>query len=184
MDQTACPACGKTKSRQRRVLSGRVASRISPWVSSISIDGHNHWCGGTLITNRIVLSAAHCFYKHQDSDLSKWRVRIGQKSAHAWLLTRRVASLTIHPLFQAQSFDFDLSLIKLHNRAQVTTSCLPPHVPKPGYYCRVSGWGQVADRSPGSKKLKTGNVHIVPEKLCKSLYPNQVEYTVYVILFN
>ena len=97
-----CPACGLAKSRQRRVLSGRVNSEIAPWVASIAIDGHKHMCGGTLITNRFVLSAAHCFYKYQSEDLSKWRVRIGQRTAQSWIVTRKVASLTVHPLFQVQ----------------------------------------------------------------------------------
>jgi len=177
-----CPACGITRSRQRRVLSGRVKSNLAPWIASVSIDGHNHWCGGTLITNRIVLSAAHCFYKHQNSDLSKWRVKIGQRSSHSWINIRRVASLTVHPLFQAQSFDFDLSLIKLSQRTSITTSCLPPQIPKPGLYCRVSGWGQVGPGSPGSNKLKSGNVHIVDKKLCESLYPTQVCFKLSIML--
>ena len=98
-----CPVCGVAKSRQRRVLSGRVNSEIAPWVASISIDGHKHMCGGTLITNKFVLSAAHCFYKYQSKDLSKWRVRIGQRTAQSWIITRKVKSLTVHPLFQVKS---------------------------------------------------------------------------------
>ena len=49
----------------------------------------------------------------------------------------------IQLFFQAQTFDFDLSLIKLSQSTSLTVACMPPVAPAPGLYCRVSGWGQV-----------------------------------------
>ena len=72
---------------------------------------HKFWWSFLGLVKMCQFSYTHCFYKHQNSDLSKWRVKIGQRSSHSWINIRRVASLTVHPLFQAQSFDFDLSLI-------------------------------------------------------------------------
>ena len=42
-----------------RIVGGHVAENPMPWMVLISIKGSQ--CGGTLINNEFVLTAAHCF---------------------------------------------------------------------------------------------------------------------------
>ena len=66
----SCPTCGVHKTRQRRVLMGKVPQKFTPWTASITLYGEHH-CGGTLITNSIVLSGD--FYLIRiDSQTEKW----------------------------------------------------------------------------------------------------------------
>lgn len=57
---------------QQRIVGGRDAHKgEAPWQASlrnIQLDnkhgfGHGHYCGGALIKNNTVLTAAHCIYK-------------------------------------------------------------------------------------------------------------------------
>ena len=43
----------------QRIVGGKEAEMPIPW--QVSIRGHSHFCGGTILDAKTVLSAAHCF---------------------------------------------------------------------------------------------------------------------------
>ena len=49
----------KSKRETDRIVGGHAAKQPMPWMVLISIKGSQ--CGGTLINNQFVLTAAHCF---------------------------------------------------------------------------------------------------------------------------
>lgn len=52
--------CGRRGSRQARIIGGHDALPGEfPWIVSVRRHG-GHFCGGTLIHSRVVLTAAHC----------------------------------------------------------------------------------------------------------------------------
>lgn len=55
---------GKNKSQQRIVGGRRIEIEDAPYQVSLQHDGQ-HFCGGSLISQRYVLSAAHCKHHRQ-----------------------------------------------------------------------------------------------------------------------
>ena len=52
--------CGRPMMRQARIKGGNSAKVGEfPWLVSVRVNG-GHFCGGSLINNRFVLTAAHC----------------------------------------------------------------------------------------------------------------------------
>ena len=47
-----------------RIIRGNTAPSPIPWQVSLRVfqSGANHFCGGTILDSRTVLSAAHCFF--------------------------------------------------------------------------------------------------------------------------
>ncbi|KAG9342871.1 hypothetical protein JZ751_015087 [Albula glossodonta] len=75
--QSSIPAaemCGKP-ALNTRIVGGQEAPEGSwPWQASLHLS-RGHVCGGSLINNQWVLSAAHCFTS--DPDPSEWTVYVG-----------------------------------------------------------------------------------------------------------
>ena len=54
-----------------RIVGGADAPSAIPWQVSIRVWG-SHFCGGTILDSKTILSAAHCFteYKTDQTDLT------------------------------------------------------------------------------------------------------------------
>ncbi|XP_017881922.1 uncharacterized protein LOC108626033 isoform X2 [Ceratina calcarata] len=133
---------------QARIVGGGSSSAGSwPWQVALYKEG-DYQCGGALINDRWILSAAHCFYHAQDE---YWVARIGATrrgsfpSPYEQVL--RLDHISLHPDYIDNGFINDIAMLRLE--AQVTFSdyvrpvCLPQSEPRSGTMCTVTGWGQL-----------------------------------------
>uniref|UniRef100_A0A7N5K7C6 tryptase n=1 Tax=Ailuropoda melanoleuca TaxID=9646 RepID=A0A7N5K7C6_AILME len=147
----ASPAvCGRPRV-SGRIMSGQDAKVGQwPWQVSLREDGQ-HVCGGSLITEDWVLTAAHCL--DQKQPLSAYSVLLGSISSYPQAgepqELRSVAQFITHPEYLEKNNRADIALVQLASPVTFSDLILPVCLPKPGdplghgTWCWVTGWGNI-----------------------------------------
>ena len=106
-----------------RIIGGNeVADKSTyPWIVSIkTANTENHFCGGSLIDQQWVLTAAHCM---EDVTANNIVATIGEYdlSSYPETTATSIDKIIIHPAYDADYSDNDIALIKLSTPVTNTT---------------------------------------------------------------
>ncbi|XP_078509270.1 transmembrane protease serine 9-like [Lissotriton helveticus] len=180
-DIFSLPACGSP------VISDRIVGGVDanngqwPWQISLQQNG-NHVCGGSLITERWVLTAAHCF-PSKPVNVSVFRVYLGayklsQNTVNPNVFSTTPKTVIINSNYTVEGSSGDIALLELETPVQFTSYILPVCLPAPlvkfpaGMNCWVTGWGFTQDgvslSSP--QTLQEVQLPIIDPTTCDSMY--------------
>uniref|UniRef100_G1TRA2 Peptidase S1 domain-containing protein n=1 Tax=Oryctolagus cuniculus TaxID=9986 RepID=G1TRA2_RABIT len=170
-------ACGN---RTMKIVGGSPApERRWPWQVSLRI-GYSHFCGGSLITSRWVLSAAHCILRYAD-----YMVQLGDRmldGSSEQALMVPVQKIIIHKDFEAASLTHDLALLRLAYSVNFSSYIQPVCLPgksltvKAGMLCWVTGWGQLSENgsSQMAVELQESQLRIIHFNQCNGMLQNKL----------
>jgi len=163
--------CGQPL-KDRRIIGGDPSQPFQfPWqVVLYRGDSSSLYCGGSLISSKTVLTAAHCTSYYN----TKW-VGIPDGSIYYEDIPRiAVKSFTNHPYYdQGADTNYDLAIITLFEEVSWGPGILPICLPHPnGNYddvlATVTGWGETFAGDTG--ELMRVNVTTMPNHECKEYY--------------
>lgn len=187
------PICGESSlsfdnvqyQRLRIFGGGTSLPGLWPWQVALTVDGLFH-CGGSLIAENWVVTAAHCVYNRQTRKLySRIKVHLGVHDIKSGLRDPRVQSIDSmeivpHPNFNWRTFDSDLALIKLKWKANITDHvrpvCLPSRQQRrnvtPGVMGVMLGWGLTEGEKP-TTELRQVYMPVVGHSNCQKAYQTE-----------
>jgi len=174
---------GISRAGNGRIVGGSAVTPHShPWQVSLVFrgDGRFPFCGGTLISDRHVLTAAHCV-KGETAKAIHAIVGDHNWEEGATGTAHTVKSIQPHKRYKKRTFDFDYALLTLNEAVSIEAKHQPACLPTAGSWLfkdnrlkkkrfTVSGWGALRENGDGPSKLHSVNVPFVKWKLCKKLY--------------
>ncbi|NXG09241.1 TMPS6 protease, partial [Sakesphorus luctuosus] len=176
-DEKHCD-CGMQAPLSRIVGGMNSVEGEWPWQASLQVRSR-HICGGTLIADRWVVSAAHCFQDERLASPSIWTVYLGKYFQNATSHTEvsfKVIRLFLHPYYEEDSHDYDVALLQLDHPVIISPLiqpiCLPApsHFFEPGLHCWITGWGALKEGGHISNVLQKVDVQLIQQNICSEAY--------------
>ncbi|KAI9575744.1 hypothetical protein GQX74_015486 [Glossina fuscipes] len=167
-----------------RIVNGKETTIESrPYQVSLQQVGNGRrFCGGSIISENIVVTAAHCLQGVKPSEL---QVRLGSTYYNEGGLLVGVKALKYHEKFDPKLVIYDIAIAKLDKSIKESSTVryieLTKKVPKTGTSAVVSGWGtkcfMACDLSPVLMEVE---VTFLERKDCASptyLYGEKIKET-------
>ncbi|XP_077423124.1 coagulation factor X [Vanacampus margaritifer] len=145
-----------------------------PWQALLLDENDIGFCGGTILNEFIILTAAHCM--NHTSFIS---VRLGEFDLsvnEGNEATYYLETALTHKLYRRDTFHNDIALLKLASPIKFSRYILPACLPEPEFAERVlmkqqdgmvSGFGRLGQNLPTSKTLQRLAVPYVSQQTCK-----------------
>ncbi|KAM7349854.1 trypsin-1-like [Cochliomyia hominivorax] len=164
----------KNNDVQPRIIGGHVALENYPFVASLLADtifGRFHSCGGSIINERTVVTAAHCLFYTSARSV---KVHVGDKTrAVNEGEVYNVEAIYYHEKWTSATQDYDVGLVRIEGsftfgpHIQPIQLATPRDRIKDGSYATVLGWGftSINEQTP-AEHLMVAHVPIVRQSTC------------------
>jgi len=165
--------CGIPNGSETYVVGGSEAGVLEfPWQISLRVRDnatgmYSHICGGSIISDQWIVTAAHCVMS------GPYILVTGEhdeKKKNPYKEVHRISKIITHPRWNFNTIDYDMALIKLQTpldlsgrQSHLAPVCLP-HIGDSfsGQTCMATGWGLNRHREDFLPDIRSTILHKVP----------------------
>ncbi|XP_039760351.1 trypsin, alkaline A-like [Pararge aegeria] len=140
-------------------------------------------CGGTILTNTAILTAASCFFANEQiTQPSSWRARVGSSSLTNGGTLYIISRITTHPLFSMNTLEHNVAVIRTVVAMSFSTAVQPAYIAGGAYRLQRNdevvaiGWGATSVTGSASPDLRRVQIWVNDQQTCVERY--------YVLNFN
>jgi len=165
--------------KEKKIVGGRPAKAGQfPWQVALLVvrvpDAYDaHFCGGSVHTERWIVTAAHCVHDTEAADIA---IVAGTHRLNAEAPERiAVSRILVHEDYDDETYDNDIALLELEKPLALgdRIRVIPllgtgdePTTLKPGALLTVSGWGRTQQDGEGTSALQYVDIPFVERKTC------------------
>ncbi|XP_016078244.1 PREDICTED: cathepsin G-like, partial [Miniopterus natalensis] len=163
-----------SKAGAGEIIGGREARPHShPYMAFLLIqtsDGQGA-CGGFLVREDFVMTAAHCWGSTINVILGAHNIRMQERTQQRISVRRAIR----HPGYSEQNLLNDIMLLQLENRARRNQFVRPVALPqsqanlRPGALCTVAGWGRVS-QTRRTDTLQDVQLRVQRDQECSNIF--------------
>ncbi|KAH8367051.1 hypothetical protein KR200_001506, partial [Drosophila serrata] len=154
-----------------RIVGGVPADIAKvPYIVSIQLYGIHH-CGGSIIDNRTILTAAHCL-----AQVPRILLRVkagGERRDSKDGQIYQISDMYYHEKWTTKTMDYDIGVIRLKTALtfskKIKAIKINPKKVADGQYTTIAGWGFKSVNGPPSDELRYARVPVVNQAVCKKL---------------
>ncbi|XP_055585488.1 transmembrane protease serine 9-like [Uranotaenia lowii] len=170
-----CTECKCGRTNQVKRIVGGMETRVNqyPWMAILKYGG-SFYCGGTLITDRHVMTAAHCVH-----GIRRQRITVTLMDhdrtvdEDAETTTAKVERIFKHNLYNPLRYDNDIAILKLDQVITFNDKTRPVCQPSPdesfaGYDAIITGWGTTSQGGEVSSTLLEVTVPVMTNEECRN----------------
>ncbi|XP_027030587.1 ST14 transmembrane serine protease matriptase a isoform X2 [Tachysurus fulvidraco] len=181
-----CGVCGVQPFKTSRIVGGQDATEGEwPWQVSLHIKNSLHVCGASIISEKWLVTAAHCVQDEPKIRLSQpesWEVYLGlyKQNQLNKAEKRYLKRIIAHPNYNEYTFDYDIALMELDTPVNFKETIRPICLPSSSYVFPVgkavwiTGWGATREGGSGASLLQKAEVRIINSTVCDSLMNGQI----------
>ncbi|KAI5645904.1 trypsin domain-containing protein [Phthorimaea operculella] len=189
------PVCGNSSATFSRVVGG-IDARLGdfPWMALLGYKnkraaGASWLCGGSLVTSKHVLTAAHCIHGNENK---LFVVRLGELDLEseddgATPVDVLIKKAMYHEQYNRSSVSNDIGIILLEREVTFTDLIRPICIPTSrelrantfeNYNPMVAGWGHTKFRGPSASILQVIQLPVVSNDFCKQKFTEYKHITI------
>ncbi|XP_072936661.1 ovochymase-like [Epargyreus clarus] len=162
----------------QRIVGGSVttigqypfgAALLFSWTGA----NHRQSCGGAIINNRSILSAAHCFL---GDPVNRWRIRVGSTTANSGGSVSNTNAIIIHPSYNRATLDNDIAILRSASNFVFGANVRAGSIAGSNYNLADNqavwaiGWGATAWQGASSEQLRHVQIWTVNQAVCRTRY--------------
>ncbi|XP_075975716.1 trypsin, alkaline A-like [Anticarsia gemmatalis] len=175
-----CVAAASAEEFGQRIVGGSVTSiRNYPEMVALLFAAnqanHRQNCGGSILNQRFVLTAAHCFDNGRLHN-GMWRLRVGSDNANSGGQVLQVNNIRRHPNYNQRTVDSDIAIMRAPSNINFNNNVRAARIAGSNYNLGdnqvvwAAGWGHTSQGGRPSEQLRHVQIWTINQNVCRQRY--------------